>query len=161
MRSRSKPWPPRRQAAHRPRSRKKSRSSLTSAAYAARASPTTPRSSRQTRPERKSTAGTRTDRRLGQHAPWLFSLRFRLEIRVNELAVSRQRGGLDQFVIPIDRERLARFIDQRLDEREQVARIESGCGRGDPAREIGDADDLDPIDINGFAAFHALDVAAA
>ena len=33
---------------------------------------------------------------------------------MNDLAVPRQRGGLDELVIPIDRERLARLVDQMM-----------------------------------------------
>src|SRR5258705_12422039 len=36
----------------------------------------------------------------------------RLEVRMNDGAVLGQRGGLDQFVVPIHRQGLARFVAQ-------------------------------------------------
>src|SRR4029078_13028697 len=99
-----------------PRSPRRSRWSPTSAAYAAQGSLTTPRSSRRRRRGRKSSAGIRRDRRLGRHAPWLLSLSFRLEVRVDDGAVFGQRGGFHQFVVPVDGEQLGRFVDQRLNE---------------------------------------------
>src|SRR5882724_6823292 len=149
-------------AARRPRSPRRLRSSPTSTAYAARALPTTPRNSRRTRRARKSTAGTRRDRRLGRDDPWRLSLSgFRLKVRMNDRAILGQGGGLDQFVVPLHRERLGRFVDQRFDEGKQVARIKArGRGR-DAAGEIGDADDLHAVEVHGFAASSALDIAAA
>src|SRR5579872_1222850 len=159
-RCRTKPLRRRPPAARRPRSPRRSRSSPTSAAYAARASPTTPRNNRRTRRARKSTAGTRRDRRPARVAPWLLLL-FRLEVRVDDGAVFGQRGGLDQFVVPVDGKRLARLVDHRLDEREQVACVKTG-GRGrDAAGDIGIADDLDAIDLGDLASLRALDIAAA
>src|ERR1700726_2971588 len=81
---------------------------------------------------------------------------FRLEIRMNDGAVLGQRGGLDQFVVPVDRERLGRLVDQGLDEREQVAGIEAGGGGRDAAGDIGVADDLDAIDLGDFVRLGAL-----
>ncbi len=80
---------------------------------------------------------------------------------MNDGAVLGQRGGLDQIVVPVDRKRLGRFVDQGLDERQQVTRVEAGSRGGDAAGEIGDADDPDAVDIGRLAALDALDIAAA
>src|SRR6202158_4805108 len=148
-------------AARRPRSRRRSHWSPTSAAYAGRGSPTTPQNSRRTRRAQKSTAGTRRDRRPARYDPWRLSLSFRLEVRMNDGAVFSQRGVLDQFVVPLHRQRLGRFVDQRLDEGKQVARIKARRRGRDAARKIRSADDLHAIDLNGFATLHAFDIAAA
>src|SRR6516162_10689224 len=88
-------------------------------------------------------------------------LSVRLEIRMNDGAVPGQRGSLDQLVLPIDGDLLVRLVDKRLDKGEQVACIEAG-GRGrDAAGQIRKADDLDAVDLDGFAALDALNVAAA
>src|SRR6266481_1133788 len=158
---RCRPWRRRRRAAHPPRSPRKSRWSPTSAGYATRASPTTPRNSRRTRRARKSTAGTRRDRRPARDDPWRLSLSFRLEVRMNDGAVLGERGGLDQFVVPIHCQSLGRFVDQRLDEGKQVARIEARRRSRHAARKIRNADDLNAIYIDGFAALHTLDITTA
>ena len=80
---------------------------------------------------------------------------------MNDGAVLGQRGGLDQFVVPLHRKRLGRFVDQRLDEGKQIARIQARGRGGDAARDIGKADDLDAADIGDFAGPGALDIAAA
>src|SRR6266403_5293235 len=161
MPRRCRPAQRRPQAAHPPRSPKKSRWSPTSAGYAAQASPTTPRNSPRTRRARKSTAGTRRDRRPARDDPWRLSLSFRLEVRMNDGAVLRQRGGLDEFVVPIHRQGLGRFVDQGLDEGKQVSRVEARRRSRDAARKVRNADDLHAIYLDSFAALHALDITAA
>ena len=76
-------------------------------------------------------------------------------------AVLGQRGGFHQFVVPVDRERLVRLVDHRLDEVEQIARIKAGGRLRDAAGDVGIADDLDAIDIDDLARLGALDIAAA
>src|SRR5712664_375461 len=161
MRRHCRPSQHRPPAARRPRLPRRSHWSPTSAAYAARASPTTPRNSRRTRRARKSTAGTRRDRRPARYGSWRLSLSFRLEVRMNDGAVLRQRGGLDEFVVPIHRQGLGRFVDQRLDEGKQVARIQARRRGRYAARKVRNADDLHAIYLDDFAALDALDIAAA
>ena len=76
-------------------------------------------------------------------------------------AVLGQRGRFHQLVIPVDRERLVRLVDHRLDEVEQIARIKAGGRLRDAAGDVGVADDLDAIDIDDLASLGALDIAAA
>src|ERR1700732_139723 len=64
---------------------------------------------------------------------------------MNDGAVFCQCGGLDQFVVPLHRERLGRFVDQRLDEGKQIARIEARRGGRDAAPAVGEA--ADPLTL--------------
>src|SRR5690606_19943603 len=113
--------------------------SPTSAACAAPASPTRPRNSRRTPPARKSTAGTRTDRRHRARSPsWqdsfpCLSLAARRlarsgvlsrasghEIRMHHQAVAGERGGLDDLVVPINGDGLVGFVDQDFEEGQKI-----------------------------------------
>src|SRR5947209_77153 len=85
-----------------------------------------------------------------------------LEDRIDELAVARQRGGLDEFVVPFDGERLRLLVDQRLDEREQVLRVQSRRARRETARHVEISEDTHAVlGHDGLATARGLDIAAA
>ena len=60
---------------------------------------------------------------------------------MNERAVLGEQGRLDGLVIPGDRQILRRLVDERLDEGQEVFRIERGSRRSKPAGDI-DVTDL-------------------
>jgi len=64
---------------------------------------------------------------------------------MDDLAVAREVGGLDQIVVPLDGDLLRRLVDQRLDEGVEVASVERGGAGGDAARNVEITDDLDAI----------------
>src|SRR5665213_3952293 len=80
---------------------------------------------------------------------------------MDDLAVAGEIGRLDQFVVPVDRDLLARLVDQRLDECIEVARVKRRSARRDTAGHIEIADDLDAVYLGDLAGPGALDVAAA
>ncbi len=43
---------------------------------------------------------------------------------MDDLAILGNQCALDDFVVPIDRQRLVLLVDHRLEERQQVLRIE-------------------------------------
>src|SRR3979409_631244 len=45
---------------------------------------------------------------------------FRLEARMNDGAVARQRGRLDDLVVPVDRKRLGFLVDQYVEKGKEV-----------------------------------------
>ncbi len=65
--------------------------------------------------------------------------------RMDHLAVARQHGGLDDFVVPFRREGRVLAGEQRQ-EGEQVLGVERGGVGGDAARQVGEADDRDAVD---------------
>ena len=76
-------------------------------------------------------------------------------------AVAGQAGRLDEFVVPFHGERLRLLVDERLDEGVEVARVEARGGRGEAARHVEVADDLDAVVVDHLAGLGDLDIAAA
>ena len=84
------------------------------------------------------------------------------EVRVHDLAAIGQHRRLDQFVLAVDRERLRRLVDHRLEEGVEVLGVEQRGGGRDAARHVEMADDLDAVGRGHHLAGHgALDIAAA
>ena len=80
---------------------------------------------------------------------------------MHDRAVAGERGGLDQFVVPVDRELFLFLVDHRLDEGKQILGVERGRRRRDAARHVEIADDLDAADFGDLAGPGAFDIAAA
>ncbi len=70
-------------------------------------------------------------------------------------------GVLDDFVVPIDFQRIGALLDQRIKEGEQVARIKAGGVDRDFAGKVQPAENPHAADIDRLAGFRALAVAAA
>src|SRR5205823_4167090 len=83
------------------------------------------------------------------------------KIRMYDRAVAGERGGFDDFVVPIHRHRFTLFVDQKLKESKNVLGVEARCRCRKPARDVAIADDLDAIDLGHRVGAHALDIAAA
>ncbi len=80
---------------------------------------------------------------------------------MNDLAVAREVGRLDQFVVPVDLDRLRRLVEQRLDEGVEVARVERRGACRDAAGNVGMADDLDAVCFHHLPCPRPFHVAAA
>ena len=81
---------------------------------------------------------------------------------MHNLPAIGQHGRLDQFVVAIDREGLARLVDHRLQEGEEIPGIEQRGRRSDAAGDVEVADDLDVVGGDDDLTWHgALDIAAA
>src|SRR5580700_7350854 len=78
--------------------------------------------------------------------------RFRLEIRMNDRAVTGEYGGFHNIVVPVDGERFGLFIDQDFQERIEVPGVKARRRRGEPAGYVAIADDFDAVDVrNGIS----------
>src|SRR3954466_5200167 len=102
------------------------------------------------------------------NAPWRFrmsAVRPRpsraLEGAVDDGAVAGEAGRLDELVVPLDGELLRRLVDERLDERIEVARVEARRRVGETARDVQVADDLDAVVLGDLAGLRGLAIAAA
>src|SRR6187551_1915554 len=87
--------------------------------------------------------------------------RLGLEIRMHHRAVAGEHGRLDQFVVPVDRERLFFLVDQGVEEGQQILGIERGGGSREPAWHVEIADDAHIADLRYLARPRAFDIAAA
>src|SRR5205823_7409059 len=96
-------------------------------------------------------------------SPYRFSSSrgFGLEARMHDGAVPGQRRRLDDLVVPIDRERFARLVDEDLEEGVEILGIEARSGGGEPARHVAMADDFHAADLGHLAYFRQLAIAAA
>ena len=80
---------------------------------------------------------------------------------MHEGPILGEQGCLDEFIVPLDRERLGFRVDQGLDESQKVFRIERRGRGGQPSGDIQMADDLDAIFCNdGLAGFRQFAVSA-
>src|SRR5262244_1177905 len=91
--------------------------------------------------------------RLIGNSPWR-------ERRMDDLAVARQRRRLDDLVVPIDLQCLGLLVDERRQEREQVAGVERARIDGDAARQVEQADDADAVLDHDLAGLRKRAVAA-
>src|SRR6516164_4391317 len=82
------------------------------------------------------------------------------ETWMHDRAVACQRGCFDDFVVPIDHERLAFFVDQQFEEGKNILGVEARGRCGKPTRDVAIADDLDVIALGHRVGAHALDIAA-
>src|SRR6516225_8725179 len=83
------------------------------------------------------------------------------ETRMHHRAVAGERGGFDDFVVPVDRQCFALFVDQEFQESKDVFGVEARCSRGEPSWDIAITDDLDAVDLGHRVSDYALDIAAA
>src|ERR1700745_1363678 len=80
---------------------------------------------------------------------------------MNDRAVASERRRFDDLVIPIDRQRSRVLIHEDLQEGEKVPGVKTRSGRGDAARHVVMADDLDAARFHDFAGLGELAIAAA
>jgi hypothetical protein len=80
---------------------------------------------------------------------------------MHDRAVARQRGGFHDVVVPIDRKRLGFLVDQYVEEREQILRIQARRRGCEPARNVAVADNLGAAGFGHRVSLDAFDIAAA
>src|SRR5918998_3671974 len=77
----------------------------------------------------------------------------RLEGRVDDRALAGEAGRLHQLVVPFHRDGLAFLVDQRLDERVEVLRVEARRRGGAAPRHVEVADDLHAVMLHHLTRF--------
>src|SRR5580704_15391718 len=92
---------------------------------------------------------------------FIFLLRraLRLEIRMHDRAVARERRRLDDVVVPIDGKRPGLLVDQHFEESIEVFGVEARRRGRDPARHIAVTDDLDVAHFRDRIRADTLDIA--
>ena len=75
-------------------------------------------------------------------------------------AIARERGRLDDFIIPFHRNRLVLLVDQDFQKGKQVPGIKAGGGGGDAAGNIEVTDNLHVVYGHELAGFCELAIAA-